>query len=578
MEVKHRSNEKVLNYFAEVKGDASFLDFAGYDGLITEGEKAAAERGAAARGTYGAKRDRCKRGKSCGAACIFYRKDCVLDLPVNVSNAVSDMRNYLLRKVERGEMTVKEASKAFMSGTGFGNITNKRASLEKGGDKTAIKEMKAATGASGTRLAQRRAEITQAVREMKRDIPDKAERRQRYERLLNDAMEAGFGSKDQTSLPSKRYYDGVASEKQQQRLARMNEIEMKFRNGQITPEQYNREMSESMSWYRKRNVTDGEVRLMLAAVSPQAYGYLQTAGTSLAPNVYDGARPSSLAVTNGSTGKGTDVQKAWAWQNMRIMMETNFQDVYSRTRYRILGVDLEHLTPEEYAKAAANMGVNKSFAMSQVNQNRRSDDLSYFLKSNPNGFFSGLLAPNGSVNGEALRVQQEPYLRRMNVKDDIKMKRQTVRSLMETISQIPASELPAAQRNGLIKNIVSTWLGISGSATVGKEGRNDASWNWYGGKKNTGWSGANALAQRITTKLAEFEGQGDAGTRKMMALTGLMNNIQKSILEINNMQFNGAPVRNQSITGNKALKDLISKEMEARVKVQESLLNEILGP
>ena len=555
-----------------------FHDFSWGTGQVTEGEKASAERGAAERKTLGAKRDRCKKGKSCGAACIFYRKDCVLDLPVTVQNAVNDMRSFLQGKVERGEMTARDASRAFLKETGLGQVKNKRASLEKSGDKTAIREAKTATASGGTRLAQRRAERMQAIREMKRDIPDKAERRKAYERIMNDAFEVGFGSKDQLSLPNKKAYDGVASEKQQARLARMNEIEMKFREGKINHQQYNTEMQEAMSWYRKRQVTDGEVRLMLATVSPSARSYLETGGTTQMPNAYEGARPSSLAMPRGDRSlSDADTKRAWAWQNMRIMMETNFQDVYTRQRYRILEVDLEHLTPESVLGRGANMGVNKSFTLSQINQNRRDSELSYFSKSNPNGFFAGVLKPNGQVDGAALAAKQEPYIRKMNLRDDIKLKRQSVSNILETIASIPKSELDAASRNGLIKNIVSSWTKVAGGATIAKEGRNDAMWQWYGGKKNA-TPAANARGQRITAKMAEWEKQGEAGAKKMVALSGLLGQLQKNITDINNLEFQGAPIRGQSITGNKALKDLINKEIEARIAAQQSLIDDILGP
>ena len=113
--------QKVSN-ISRASDAVPFHDFAGYDGLITEGEKSAAERGAAARGTYGAKRDRCKKGKSCGAACIFYRKDCVLELPVNVQNAIRGARRMLVEKMSRGEIGADEAEKLFLQKTNLGTI------------------------------------------------------------------------------------------------------------------------------------------------------------------------------------------------------------------------------------------------------------------------------------------------------------------------------------------------------------------------------------------------------------------------------------------------------------------------
>jgi hypothetical protein len=168
--------QKVSN-ISRAHGAVPFHDFKGYDGIATEAEKAAAERGAAGRGTFGAKRDRCKRGKSCGAACIFYQKDCVLDLPVTVQNAINDARRMIQGMLDRGEISERDANRAFLKETGLGKVTNKRASLEKGGDKAAVREMKAATGASGSNLANRRLETRQAVRELKAEGLSNSERR-----------------------------------------------------------------------------------------------------------------------------------------------------------------------------------------------------------------------------------------------------------------------------------------------------------------------------------------------------------------------------------------------------------------
>lgn len=577
MNTGQHTTQKVSN-ISRAFDAVPFHDFKGFDGIATEAEKAAAERGAASRGTLGAKRDRCKRGKSCGAACIFFQKDCVLDLPVTVQNAINDARRMLQGMVDRGEISERDANKAFLNTTGLGKVTNKRASLEKGGDRKAIREMKDATAASGTKLTQRRLEIRQAIREAKESGVSKAERREKIQNWARTAAEVGFGPKDQFSLPTKKDYDGIASEKQQARLARMNEVLQKFTDGKINHQQYNTEMQDAMSWYRKNQISDWEVRLMLAMVSPAARSYLETGGKVTKPNAYDGPRPSSLAMPKGD-GPLTDpaTKRAWAWQNMRIMMESNFQDVYTRQRYRILQVDLEHVGPESILDRGANMGINKAFTLSQVNQSRRDSPLSYFFKNNPNGFFKDVLGPDGKVNAEMLRVKQEPYLNRMNLKDNIKFQRQTLNSILRTIADIPTSELKGPERNALYKNIISSWLNVAGGATIAKDGRGTGAWQWFGGTKNAN-PAANALGRRIVGKLAEWENQGDAGSKKMLALAGLMGQLQKNILDINNLEFKGDLVRNQNISGNKPLKDLIQSEINARIAAQQSLLDDILGP
>ena len=64
-------------------------DFVGGDGQVTVGEKRASVRGQMERGTLGTgKRDRCKRGKACGATCIAGNEDCIINFPEPVQNAI----------------------------------------------------------------------------------------------------------------------------------------------------------------------------------------------------------------------------------------------------------------------------------------------------------------------------------------------------------------------------------------------------------------------------------------------------------------------------------------------------------
>jgi len=88
----------------------SFLDFAGGDGQVTVAEKRASDRGVAARGTSGVTsgRDRCKRGKACGATCIDAREDCIIDFDVNVNTALNNNRRYIQKLRESGSISAEQ--------------------------------------------------------------------------------------------------------------------------------------------------------------------------------------------------------------------------------------------------------------------------------------------------------------------------------------------------------------------------------------------------------------------------------------------------------------------------------------
>jgi hypothetical protein len=80
----------------------AFFNFAGGDGQVTVGEKRASVAGQVSRGTLGAgKRDRCKRGKACGATCIAGGEDCIIDFPEPVQAEIRKMAQYVIKQREK---------------------------------------------------------------------------------------------------------------------------------------------------------------------------------------------------------------------------------------------------------------------------------------------------------------------------------------------------------------------------------------------------------------------------------------------------------------------------------------------
>jgi hypothetical protein len=87
----------------------------GRDNIATTQEKRAAEAGAAARGggAGGAsqgRKDRCVKGKSCGATCITQANDCILELPEAVQDQVRKMAEYLVKQAEKRGDKIEEGS------------------------------------------------------------------------------------------------------------------------------------------------------------------------------------------------------------------------------------------------------------------------------------------------------------------------------------------------------------------------------------------------------------------------------------------------------------------------------------
>ena len=587
---------------------ASLFDFKGYDGLVTEGEKAAALRGAQARGTYGAKRDKCNKGKSCGAACIFYQKDCVLELPVNVSNAIRGARKMIYEKMSRGEIGVEDAERLFLQQTNLGSIKDPEKSLgrrakdiewvrDKNGKLVRAKgravegqlELKQAVKAGDKTgdLEQRYLDIKEAlkggdgVKGLREQIPDPKERSAKIKELFDLALDKGYGVYGEKGQYRPKRPEEMTEEfakgvlNNQGLIGKMNSIEANYRAGNLTTPEYNRQMDEAKSVLFTKTSSDAEILMMSAFLSPGARNYLMSAGTTVSPNVYEGRFPGRTATPMGDVvGSEKEVRRAWMMQNLKFMVDTDFQEIYSRLPYKIHQVDLEHLTPESEAKkfGGANVGGNKSFAFSKANQTRGNEPLSFFLKDTPNGLFGGR-----AFTQDGTKVSAGPG--RSGIKSDLErmitQREKNVNTIISSIAAIPARDLNAKDRAGMLAKVVTEHTKAARSVTVGMEtARGEKSYQWFGGK-TPGWSGASALGEKMAQAVGRWENQGDEGSRKIIRLKGLMDRARKSLLEINDIEANGQPIRRQIVTA-PGVKEIREREFESRMQSMMPEFNALL--
>jgi len=603
--------QKVSN-ISRASDAVPFHDFSWGTGEVTEGEKAAAERGAAARGTYGAKRDHCKRGKSCGAACIFYRKDCVLELPVTVQNAIRGARRIIVDKMSRGEISGEDAERLFLQKTNLGSIDpNKQLGKaakdvvwEKQGDRVVRakgaaqgrpaeglqdlkKAVKPSSGGSDGDLEQRYLDVKEAikgganVKGLREQIPNASERSARIRELFDLALDKGYGiygekGQYRPKRPEEMTEDfakGVLNN--QSFISKMNSIEANYRAGNITTAQYNTQMDEAKSFMFSKVNSDAEVLMMSAFLSPGARAYLMTAGTTVSPNVYQGRFPNRVAVPVGEeVGATKEVRRAWMMQNLKFMMNTEFKEIYSQLPYKIHQVDLEHLTPESEAKrfGGANVGGNKSFAFSKANQTRSNDPLSFFLADNPNGMFSGKLF---NADGTSARTGTSTSTLKGGLERMITQRDRDVNTIISTLAAIPARDLKASDRAGMLAKIVVEHTQSARSVTVGMEtARGEKSYHWFGGK-TPGWSGAGALGERMAQAVGRWEQQGDEGSRKIIQLKGLMDRTGTLLRDINNLEANGQPIRRQIVTA-PGVKEIREREFESRMQSMMPEFNALL--
>ena len=575
----HHFPQKVSNISREQGSDVPFHDFAGYDGIATTAEKTAAERGAQARGTYGAKRDRCKKGKSCGAACIFYRKDCVLDLPESASVAMTSLRNYLTGEMRRGNITEREAHRKFLQATGLDKVKDKRANLDK--DRiSATSRLDVKEKVKKADIVNKREKLREGLNKLREEVPNRSERSKLLRETAKDVFDFTYG---QQSAPrtSIEQLNALASPKSQERVDRMQDVMTRLQKGELTQEQYNRAMAEAKTVNLSRSkATDGQVLVAEALLSPTAQNYLLRAGKVTSPNVYEEDFPTSLSIPRGSeVGKSVDVQQKWLRSNVRELLESKFIDPYTGLRLNVLQADMEHMVPEKVAKpfGVANVGGNKAFTGSHINQSKSEHPISFLSIKNPNGIFKGLkFDSNGRVTEESYNAKNTSKMGKETFLQQIKQKSIPVASILKMIAAIPASDLKAQDRASLIGHIVRTWTNAPSGVTIGPSGRGQVAFRWYG-DKDQGWSATKAknLGNKMAEAISRWEGQGDAGSAKIMALAGRMNAIQQRLLAINDMSFQGTTPRQVEIKGD--MRKFVNSQFEKILGEEEKDLLSFLG-
>jgi len=617
----HRTPKKVSNISRTNGCGVPFYSFAqGYDGLVTEGEKAAAERGRAARGSYGAKRDKCNKGKSCGAACIFYQKDCVLELDVNVQNAIRGARALIYREMSRGNISEDEANKLFLQATNLGSIKDQEKSLGKRSKdiewtkdaagnavrvkgraaegrldlKDAVKTafdkgdlsdryldvMEAIKGSNNLRGRQT-GEGREGVKGLREQYPDRKERSAKIRELFNLALDKGYGFYGERGgyrpkRPEEMSEEFAKSVLQNKSFIRkISGIEADYLQGKITTSQYNQQMGEAVraSLFKKSH-SDAEVLMMSAFLSPGARAYLSVAGKVISPNQYGARFPGLTAETvGGEVGKDKSTKRSWMMQNLRHMMDTNFQEVYSKMPYKIHQVDMEHLTPQTLSQplGGANVGGNKAFAFSMANQTRGEGRLTFFLPETQGGLYSGkYFSQDGSKVTTGSRTGKSGL--KGELERDISSRARSVNDQLRTIAAVPAKDLTSKDRAGMVAKVVSEYARdpytkepFARSVTVGMEGeRREKSYHWFGGK-NPGWSGATDLGKKMADAVGRWEDQGDEGARKMIELAGLMRKTSNNLLKINDIEVNGQPIRRQLVTA-PGVKQIRESEFESRMQ------------
>ena len=140
------------------------------------------------------------------------------------------------------------------------------------------------------------------------------------------------------------------------------------------------------------------------------------------------------------------------------------------------------------------------------------------------------------------------------------------------------TRLAQAQEGATVRN-------VSQAVNIGRTGGgkdNTQGWYLFGGKEGSGWDSkaSSELGSRVASKLAEWQGQGSEGTRKIANLTTALLKTQQQANAINNEPWQNSPtgtIRGAGFKNDKDAKRYVESRIKEVMETNLPAINEALN-
>jgi hypothetical protein len=464
----------------------------------------------------GGKRDKCQKGKSCSATCIYYNDDCLVGLDPGVSSNVTSVRNMLRNLEEKGVLDDEQISSY------FGRIIQSKKS---GGDED-DEEESGGFDPSSSALKKRGKEINEAAEQLKKvHTVNGALNQKAYEKDLEHTLElavsASFTEREKAIPPSVSEIEGT-----QRRISQLQAYTKLQAEAQaasdagkpLTPQQ----LSEKLAPLAKERRTQGEpseakVSLFLSLLPDTERKYLEKAGAldkspvggKFGKDTSTTALPESYGPLSKQTG---DQKNARARVLAAVFLAEDGRDFASGIRMPITWMDMEHNIPADVAGKAAEQGLNYSFFRTGSNVGRGSTpyDTWWATRVRDGGY---QFDNNSSLSAESRKKVQETFDMKMSqirFKNDVESRASRAKTAdqLRTLAKEANAVEDKALREKLLTKILAFNLNASAETVGGgiqSHGRGDKRWYWFG--KDVAGSGA--LSSQLVEKMAQLYERGD---------------------------------------------------------------------
>ena len=350
-------------------------------------------------------------------------------------------------------------------------------------------------------------------------------------------------------------------------------------------------MQKTLSWYWKREVSDSEVRLFLAALPPAVSTRLLEKGEigkgSEIPywgTATPGRNTPTIKRPDNLTPEQHKELDAMGKQANRFLiakdfLESNGLDAYTRLPVQLLGADVEHAVPKTLIGQMANSGANRVLTASLINSQKSNLSFAESLYSD-----SGSAIYRGGAKGGGVSPK------RALIKD-VEGGTRRAAEVLATASGLPTSAFGAKEWRELNSAIISSLSregrgeNVSQAVHIGKSGKssvNTQGWYLFGGKEVSGWDPkvSAETGSKIARKLADWQDQGPEGARKSANLVSALLGAQRQALAINNDAWGNSPdgtIRQVNFTSDPQAKRYVEGRIKEVMESNLPAINEALS-
>ena len=332
--------------------------------------------------SFSAARDKCVKGKSCGATCIYQKNDCVLDLDPKTSAAMNKVSEYVRNYVKAG-----------------------------GSEETAMAALSRIEGSGTTEGTAKK--IGSALDAMSEKYPNEKQREEKIQEVF-DLVLPGIAVKGDTGVKQAYDEEQINALMGNKKIDAYEKVYRDVESGKLkTPEEVNAALRPLAESRRVNDISDEQVDLAMAMMPKDLVAGLSKQGQ---PGEWGkwGANQSTLDVPDGGHTATNKAGAERARLIVRIGLEEGMKDMYTGQKIGFGDMDLEHTVPFGVAKAGAETGSN--FGLTTRLNNRAKGDMSpedwrqKVLKNYP--------TENGRLTDAARKKLQDEQVKAQKYNDD----------------------------------------------------------------------------------------------------------------------------------------------------------------